>query len=33
LGGGRMKSPRDWDRVRQKRELQALLREEDERHF
>jgi hypothetical protein len=33
LGGGRMKNPRDWDRIRQKRELRALLKEEDERHF
>ena len=31
LGGGRMKNPKDWDRIRQKRELQALLKEEDER--
>lgn len=32
LGGGRMKNPKDWDRVRQKRELKALLKEDDERN-
>jgi hypothetical protein len=33
LGGGPMKNPRNWDRVRQKRELRALLKEDDERNL